>query len=308
MPWCSERGARRAVAAACVALGALAAGPGHAGTLRYCDDPPTLSARQQDRILRFAALVRAELEGSGARVALVARSGLDLSRFGVRYSHAGVALLASANAPWSVRQLYYACDEQRPRLYDQGLAGFLLGTSDPSIGYVSLVLLPAGPAAEALERAALDERTALALLGADYSANAYAYALRYQNCNQWVAELLGLAWGGLDGGAGARERAQDWLRRAGYVPSRFDVHPLLMLAGLFVPWLHRDDHPPADLAAGVLHISMPASIDAFAQARLPAAQRVELCHDGRRAVVRRGPLPIDAGCVPAEGDRVVVFD
>lgn len=302
MPWRSER---RLLAAA---LALAAASACQAGGLRYCDDPPTLSATQQDRVLRFAALVREELERSGARVALIARSGLDLSRFDTRYSHAGIALRMSANGPWSVRQLYYACDEQRPRLYDQGLAGFLLGTSDPSIGYASLVLLPPGPQADALERAALDDRTALDLLGADYSANAHAYAVRYQNCNQWVAELLGLAWGGLEGGAGARERAQGWLRAQGYAPKRFEVNPLLIVAGVFVPWLHRDDHPPEDVAQGVFRISMPASIDAFALERLPAAQRIELCHDGLRSVVRRRPTSIGAGCRPADGDRVVAFD
>lgn len=301
MPWHSER-------LLAGVLAATAASACQASGLRYCDDPPTLSAAQQDRILRFAALVRGELERSGARVALIARAGLDLSRFDTRYSHAGIALVASANGPWSVRQLYYACDERRPRLYDQGLAGFLLGTSDPAIGYTSLVLLPAGPQADALERAALDDRTALDLLGADYSANAHAWALRYQNCNQWVAEMLGLAWGGLERGAGSRERAQGWLRNEGYAPTRFQVSPPLMIAGLFVPWLHRDDHPQDDLARGVFRISMPESIGAFALAHLPAARRVELCHDERRAVVRRGPTPIGPGCVPAEGDRVVPFD
>ena len=35
---------------------------------------------------------------------------------------------------------------------------------------------------------------ALALLGREYSANAYPFSPRYQNCNQWVAELLATAW------------------------------------------------------------------------------------------------------------------
>ena len=70
------------------------------------------------------------LEASGQAVALVARSGLDLDRFAVRYSHAGVSLRDSPNTPWSVRQLYFACEERAPRLYDQGLAGFVQGTRD----------------------------------------------------------------------------------------------------------------------------------------------------------------------------------
>ena len=60
-------------------------------------------------------------------------------------------------------------------------------------GYVSAVFLP-DEAAAPLERAALDDRHALALLRGDYSANAYVWAQRYLNCNQWVAELLGMAW------------------------------------------------------------------------------------------------------------------
>ena len=55
-----------------------------------------------------------------------------------------------------------------------------------------MLLLPAAEAAQ-LEQAALDRRRALGLLGASYSANAYAFGLRHQNCNQWLAELLASA-------------------------------------------------------------------------------------------------------------------
>ena len=123
-----------------------------------------------------------------------------------------MSLRASSNTPWSVRQLYFACDERRPRLFDQGLAGFVFGTDDPSVGYVSIVWLPRERAA-ALERAALDNARALRLLAADYSANAYPFSLRYQNCNQWVVELLAPAWGCLDDGEALRTRAQGWLVR-----------------------------------------------------------------------------------------------
>src|SRR5262245_28739982 len=128
--------------------------------MRLCDRPVSRTGAQQERLLRLAALIKEELDATGETVALVARSGLDLSRFGLRYSHAGVSLKASENAPWSVRQLYYACDEQRPRLYDQGLSGFLFGTDDASVGYVS-IMLPDRAAAASLERAAFDTPRAL---------------------------------------------------------------------------------------------------------------------------------------------------
>ena len=299
----------RALRALALGLGVLAAGgAASAASLRFCDRGAPLGAAQQDRLLRFASIVRGELEGSGAAVALIAHSGLDLHRFGVRYSHAGVSLRASGNAPWSVRQLYYACDEGRPRLYDQGLAGFLLGADDPSAGYVSIVLLPRDEAA-ALEDAALDKARALRLLAATYSANAYPYRLRYQNCNPWVMELLAAAWGGLGDGADLRARAQAWLADRGYAPPPVEVGShLLMFAGGFVPWVHYDDHPEDDRYALHFRISMPASIEAFVHARLPGAERIELCHDERQVVVRRGWEAIAEGCRPAPGDRVIPFD
>ncbi|HUP06958.1 MAG TPA: DUF2145 domain-containing protein, partial [Caldimonas sp.] len=117
--------AGRAVAAMLLAL--VCAGAS-ASSIAFCDQATRpSSARQQDRLLRFAAVVRAELEASDGASAIVARSGLDLDRFGQRYSHAGVSLRTSGNGAWSVRQLYFACDERVPRLYDQGMAGFVAG-------------------------------------------------------------------------------------------------------------------------------------------------------------------------------------
>ena len=117
---------RRALPGLALAL-TLAAGAAQADLLRHCAPPPPLDAVQHDRLFRFAALVRETLDQSGQRLALIARAGTDLRRFGQRYSHAGIALLASPNTPWSVRQLYYDCDASQPRLFDQGLPGFLLG-------------------------------------------------------------------------------------------------------------------------------------------------------------------------------------
>lgn len=98
MRWRSERRPRRDLLA--IVAGLAAAAGCHAGGLRFCDDPPALNATQQDRLLRFA-VVKDELERSDRSVVLVARSGVDLSRFGVRYSHAGISLKANRLTPWS---------------------------------------------------------------------------------------------------------------------------------------------------------------------------------------------------------------
>jgi hypothetical protein len=268
----------------------------HAGAVsqRFCGDAPPLTAAQQDIKLRFADVVKRELDASGARLALVARSGLNLERFAIRYSHGGISLKASDNGAWSVRQLYYACDEARPRLFDQGMAGFVSGTDDPARGYLSIVLLP--PEAErALEAAALDRTRALALVAGRYSANAYPYSTRYQNCNQWLVELMAAAWSG--GRVDTREDAQRWLAAQRYEPGVVEVgNPLWLLAAVFVPWVYSDDQPQDEIAAARYRTSLPSSIEAFVRALWPSAQRIELCHDGERIVVRRGWTPIAAGC------------
>ncbi len=309
------------VIAALLAAAALVAPPCSASSLRACERGAPPSAQEKDLLLRFGAIVKTELADSGRDVALIARSGLDLHRLGVRYSHAGVVLRDNGDVPWAVRELYYACDEKKPRIYDEGMAGFLLGTDDPSTSWVSLLLLP--PAASAqLERAALDRRQALRVLGSTYSANAYPFSTRYQNCNQWVMELLAGAWGGLDDGAAggaetpsldadtgalaARERAQRWLYSQGYAPTVFEVsaRPMMWLGDL-VPWLHNDDHPPADVDNDRYSVSMPLAIETFVHRTLPEAQRIEICHVDRRVVVHRGWDEIADGCVAGPGDRAV---
>ncbi len=281
-----------------VALAASAAAS-HADSLHYCETEKEPSASEQDALLRFTALIKTELEQSGQDLALISRSGLKLDRIGQRYSHAGFSLKASANTPWSVRQLYYACDEKKPRIFDQGMAGFVMGVSDVSVAYVSLVFLPED-AGKALAQAALDDRRSLALLSATYSANAYPFSLAYQNCNQWVAEMLAMAWGD----STSRPEAQAWLQAERYEPTSIQLGPLMLL-GLFVPWIHSGDHPQADTAAGRYRVSMPASLERFVHARVPAATRVELCRSGTRMVIHRGWDSIADGCVPGDGDEVL---
>jgi hypothetical protein len=275
----------------------------------YCSTQHRLDARQQDRLLRFADLLERELEASGVGLAIVSRSGMNLQRFGQRYSHAGISLRQGAELPWAVRQLYYACDEKRPRIFDQGLAGFVMGNDDPGRGFVSVVLLPAGEAAAKLERTALDRPRALGLLAERYSANAYPFSPRYQNCNQWLAELLATAWADLDAGAGLREQAQSWLRGSGYRAQEIAVGSqlTLWLAGL-VPLLHLDDHPPEDRAALRLRVSMPEGIETFVRERWPQSRRIELCHAEGRVVVRHGWEALDADCVARAGDRLIELD
>ncbi len=292
----------------CVAAALVfAAGMAHAGSSQFCDRAQPLSASQQDRVLRFTAVVQDALSATGSDAVLISRSGLDLSRFHIRYSHTAIAW-KDASGAWSARQLYYACDEGRPRLYDQGLAGFVMGIDDTALGYVSIVRLP-DAAARALRNAALDTPRALRLLAARYSANAYPFSLRYQNCNQWVMELLAAAWGDLADGDDLRGRAQQWLRAAPYRPEPVDVGShALIFASSFVPLLHLDDHPEEDRYSLKLRVSLPSTVETFVHQQQPASERVELCHDTHQVVVHSGWTAVADGCRAGAGDRTVPLD
>ena len=296
---------RRVCGAALAALLMSMCAAAHAISFEVCDRPQEPTADQRDVMLRFGAIVRDELAASHQQVALIARSGLDLHRLDVRYSHEAVALKDNDGKPWSVRELYYSCQDHQPRIFDEGMAGFLMGTDDPETSYISVVFLPPDRA-EPLRTTAVDRRHALGVLGASYSANAYPFSTRHQNCNQWVMELLADAWGGGDEGsdADARTRAQAWMRAQGYLPTVFTVsaHPMTWLADI-VPWLANDDHPPHEVAHNRYNVSMPSAIEIFVQAKVPGATRVEICHAGRHVVLHRGWDDIAEGCVAAAGDQ-----
>jgi hypothetical protein len=81
-----------------------------------------------------------------------------------------------------------------------------------------------------------------------------------------------------------------------------------MWLGRLIPWLHDDDHPPEDLDRLIYRVSMPASIEAFVQAKVPEALRIEFCQAGARIVIRRGWEPIADGCLPGAQDTVITLE
>lgn len=298
-----------------------------------CERGGPVSVTRQDEMLRLAARVMRELDASGASAVLVSRAGTDLRRFGLRYSHAGIALKDNPGGAWAVRQLYYVCDESRPRLFDQGLAAFLMAGDATGTTFLSMVSMPAAQDL-ALARAALDKPTALRLLGDRYSANANAFSWRYQNCNQWVAELMGIAWEAPTapehsatpadpppsmasanrstaiGATAPRARAQQALRRLGYEPETVEIgSQALMFAAHWIPLLHVDDHPLDDLYAQRMRVSLPTSLERFMTRQSPRAARVEMCLRDQRVVIHRGASSLGEDCSPASPqDEVIALD
>ena len=270
---------------------------------RFCDETQTFDANAQSAMLRLAALIRSRVEASGQQIAVISRSGVDLARLGITFTHSGVLLASGGEVPWSVRQLYYACDQGRPYLYDQGLAAFLFGADNPTGTRISVLTLPA-KASQALSNTALERQTIMSLLADTYTANAHPFSTAYQNCNQWVIELMATAWGSLTRGQDLRARAQAWLQANDYSPRPVVLDSYFVkFAATLSPMIKLDDHPEADQAGLSFQLSLPRSIETFVRQQWPETGRIELCQQAEHVIVRTGWDPLDEQCSPGANDE-----
>ncbi len=136
-----------------------------------------------------ALTVIAALETTNAPVALVARVGTDLSKHGLRYSHAGFAVRDHPDGRWTVVHLLNDCSSDGSGLYTQGLVNFFaddLVTQDARIVWLQ---------PEVAERLA---KQLLAMPGDPlytprYNLIARPDSARYQNSTSWVLEHIAAA-------------------------------------------------------------------------------------------------------------------
>lgn len=132
------------------------------------------------------------------------------------------------------------------------------------------------------------------------SANAYAFATTYQNCNQWIVELLAAAWA--DTTLQTRHEAQSWLLQNAYTPSAVRLpHWWLYMLPWFTPLMNNDDQPAA--ASGVYEVSTPEAIEAFAHHMDPDASRIEVCITPGDVIIHHGWSLLDKACTAEDGDQ-----
>jgi hypothetical protein len=221
----------------------LASAAAHAG--RPCENKVP-SAHSVERALNLAAHTAQRLDASGARVVVLARAGQDLSRYGLRWSHLGLAYREDAPAQdyppgpavWRVVHKLNQCGTATSALYRQGLGEFFL---DDLHEYEAAAVVLAPEVQDRL-LAALRDNTLVARLNTPaYNMLAYPWAVRYQQSNQWAIETLAMTQ---DAGAATRERAQAWLRLKGYEPTTLHLSAFTRL-GARATQAHVafDDHP-----------------------------------------------------------------
>ena len=230
---------RAALLAAAVVLAGLFLFPSKAHAGRSCEQArPT--AQQVQQGLTLAERTAQALDASGARVVLLARAGQDLSKYGLRWSHAGIAYKTDAG-PWRVAHKLNQCGTAVAGLYRQGLGEFFL---DDPWRYEAAWSVPSSAVQSQL--AALLAATPVSGVGRlhtpAYSLVSYAWADKYQQSNQWVIETLALAM--QPATITDRGQAQAWLRFMGYVPTTLKLGPLTRLGGrMGKANVAFDDHP-----------------------------------------------------------------
>lgn len=230
-------GLQKLGAALAVAVVLLAAPAAHAG--RSCEVKPP-DALQVQRGLDLATRTRAALDATQAQVVVLARAGQDLSRYGLRYSHLGLAYRSADG--WRVVHKLNQCGSAQADLWRQGLAEFFL--DDPFEFRAGVVVLSA--AAQAALLPVLQDNARSAVLHTPaYNMLAYPWSVTYQQSNQWAIETLAYAMAlqGLPQPA-TRARAQAWLQFQGYQPTTLRLGPLTRLGARATSAnIAFDDHP-----------------------------------------------------------------
>jgi len=217
-----------------IAVFALAATTAaHAG--RNCEARAP-DARSVQRAMDLAERSARSLDASGAEVVVLARAGQDLAKYGLQWSHLGLAYREGGR--WLVVHKLNQCGSARADLYRQGLGEFFL---DDLHEYKAGVAVLAPEVQARLKPVLLDNRRAAQLHTGAYNMLAYPWAQTYQQSNQWAIETLALAQ---EPQVASREQAQAWLKFKGYEPTTLKLSPFTRLgARVTAANIAFDDHP-----------------------------------------------------------------
>ena len=136
-----------------------------------------------------AQRVLKQLEKNPSSVALLARHGTNLDKYGLHYSHVGFVVKNHRDGPWTVIHLLNQCGSSRSDIYAQGLVNFFmddLQSQDARIVWLKpeiadrLVVL-------------LNSHATTSVFDPDYNVIARYDSKQYQNSTAWVLDMLSVA-------------------------------------------------------------------------------------------------------------------
>jgi hypothetical protein len=160
--------------------------PVFAGT--QCSEK-TASPRALATAAESAQRVLKQLEKNPASVALLARHGTNLNKYGLHYSHVGFVVRDHQDGKWTVVHLLNQCGSSRSDIYAQGLVNFFmddLQSQDARIVWLK---------PEIADRLAvlLSGQAATSVFDPDYNVIARYDSKHYQNSTAWVLDMLSVA-------------------------------------------------------------------------------------------------------------------
>jgi len=210
----------------------------HAG--RSCEVRKT-TPQTVERGMTLAEKTLASLNASGEKVVVLARAGQDLGKYGIRYSHLGLAYQlpdGQGGMTWRVVHKLNTCGTSESAVYRQGLGEFFL---DDLWRYEAAWVAPTPEVQARLLVLLQDPGRLTAMHYKPYSVVSYAWGRKYQQSNQWATETVAAA---MEPGVTTREKAQAWLQFKGYEPTTLKLGPLTRLGGrITAANIAFDDHP-----------------------------------------------------------------
>ncbi len=216
-----------------------------------------------------AERVYAALDASGAPIALIARHGQDLGKYGLYYSHIGFAVRDRPEGRWTVVHLLNACGTDRSALYAQGLVNFF---ADDLVNQDARIVWLRPELAQRVV-AILDGPGAKAVFDPHYSVIARCNSRDWQNSTAWVLDVLAAAELPADTGID-RDRAQAEETALHFQPDTIHIpYSQRVLGGLFSTNTVFTDHPLSARLAGEYEVVTVRSILRWLDA-IGAMQRV----------------------------------
>jgi len=232
----------------------------------------TATAEGSARSAQLSAQVLDALEQRQLSFALVARVGVDLSEFGLRYSHVGVAWRDHPRGRWFTFHLLNRCGTGQSELIEQSLDDFFKVELH---SYQALIVAPSFPMQLKLQKAFFSP-LARQLHEQEYNMISHPFSIKYQNSNQWVLEVMSTALAP-PGTISSRQTAQDWLRDKGYTPSIIPISLGKRVgARVFSPHVHFTDHSSEEFSAGRYSVVSVDSVLAFLKAQSQGVTEIEL--------------------------------
>lgn len=237
----------------------ITAMPAHAG--KECREH-RVSVKEFRSALQTAEALKAHLNRSEGTIALLARVGSDISSYGLKYTHIGIAWKSSVGDDWNVVHQLNPCSTDRSVLRVHGLANFML---DDLLRHDVKIIHVRRSLGEQMARI-LMQRQPVKIHEPKYSMISYpGLPVRYQNSNQWVLEIIAQAQASrVNRILGTREQTHRFYLENGYRGSEIRISPLRRtFAKMWAKNIHFDDHPPQSRASGKFETVTAKSIEAY---------------------------------------------